>query len=277
MTIMVRILHIGFKRILPILLFLVVGVPSSFGQTKSLQPSKVKRPVWLGLHLDKGDGKDGVVVKMVLRDAPGSSAGLKVGDRIMSLSGTPVKSRAEVKMISRGFRDGDKVPLIFRRGGAETKTSITLKTMPDPSTVVRRELMGEQAPPAKLRLFEAGETSLDNWKGKPTIIDFWATWCGPCRKSDQELRKVEKKYKDKINVVSITTESDRTVRQYLEKVAPKPGTLVQDPGHIMHDRYLVSSFPMILLLDKDHVIRGVFFGLGNGPLLDAKIEKMLSR
>lgn len=56
---------------------------------------------------------------------------------------------------------------------------------------------GQEAPDFTLRDLRGKQISLDEYKGKIVVLDFWATWCLPCRQSLPELAELEKKYRDK--------------------------------------------------------------------------------
>src|ERR1043166_3397044 len=53
-------------------------------------------------------------------------------------------------------------------------------------------------------------------KGKFVLIDFWATWCGPCRKAIPELNAIHKKFGDKLVVIGISDESEEVVKKMTE-------------------------------------------------------------
>ncbi len=96
--------------------------------------------------------------------------------------------------------------------------------------------------------------SLSDYRGKVVVLDFWATWCGPCVASLPKLQSLQEKFGDAIRVVTISNEGQDRLERFLEK---RPMTL---PVVLDRDRVLAGHFPhrMIphtVLIDGEGVIR----------------------
>lgn len=101
----------------------------------------------------------------------------------------------------------------------------------------------------------AGRTvSLRDLRGRPVLIDFWATWCGPCQRTMPEIEKLHRRYRGRLEVVGINLEG-RTpeVLAFLDKGGYSFRALF-DSGNFKAataSRYGVRSIPRTFLLDRD--------------------------
>lgn len=72
------------------------------------------------------------------------------------------------------------------------------------------------APVFELTTTDGGKINLSDYKGKVVILDFWATWCGPCRRGIPDLVDLKNTYQDKIEIIGITVDQGNTI----DKVIP---------------------------------------------------------
>lgn len=109
-------------------------------------------------------------------------------------------------------------------------------------------------------------------KGKVVVIDFWATWCPPCRESMPELDKLYKKYsKEGVEFVAVSAEDLADIRAF----KPKSGVsypLYRDPEGKMQSAFKVTSIPRMVILDKNH---NVVFDEEGAPMDVARIEQTI--
>lgn len=77
----------------------------------------------------------------------------------------------------------------------------------------------DPAPPLEMQDLEGKPISLEEAKGKIVLLNFWATWCGPCRAEVPDLIELQEKYKDKLEIVALATEEDDAseVQQFVKK------------------------------------------------------------
>jgi len=105
--------------------------------------------------------------------------------------------------------------------------------------------------------------------GHFVLIEFWATWCGPCRHALPGLKQLASEYRDQVEVVSVNEDTDQsTWRSFIDR---NQMTWAQqyDNNHTVARRYGVSNFPTYILLDSHgKVITQVVGEDGARPLVD---------
>jgi thiol-disulfide isomerase/thioredoxin len=118
-----------------------------------------------------------------------------------------------------------------------------------PSPFAGPNMAGQLAPPLKLKSADGKEVSLDSFRGKPVLLDLWATWCPPCVQSLPELAKLYQDTKDK-NLVILAIDSNEDAKKGADFLAQKghhwPN--YQQEGKASK-AFAGSSIPRTLLID----------------------------
>jgi len=111
---------------------------------------------------------------------------------------------------------------------------------------------GDKAPEISIATADGGSVSLGKSSGKVVVLDFWASWCGPCRQSVPDLKRLISTYgDDKLEVISISEDDDEgDMREF---VAQNGMTWTQqfDSGGTMGRKYGVNGLPTYVLIGSD--------------------------
>jgi len=110
-----------------------------------------------------------------------------------------------------------------------------------------------------------------DFKGKPVIVEFWATWCPPCRTSIPHLNEINKKFKDKgLSVIGITDETKEVVEKFQKSTPMEYHVAVG--GAAIQKKFGINGIPHAFVVGKDGKI--VWEGHPMS-LKDSDIEKAL--
>jgi thiol-disulfide isomerase/thioredoxin len=134
-----------------------------------------------------------------------------------------------------------------------------------------RKLAASAAPP-ELRPLPAFLSGLD---GRVVLVEFWATWCPPCRGTLTWLGQLKKRYGDRIEIVAIAVESDEAnVARYRADLSPQLRWMMGTPdmARAFGD---ISAVPTLFLFDRAGKPAGVFYGAP--PTLHKEVEGRIQR
>jgi len=118
--------------------------------------------------------------------------------------------------------------------------------------------------------------SLASLRGKVVVVDFWASWCGPCQKSFPALDRLNGRYRDQgCEVVGISLDEDRAaMAQFLERV-PVGFRIAWDRTGVLARQFQIASMPTTLILNKEGRVVARFEGGGQIPKEEDAIEALL--
>jgi len=130
-----------------------------------------------------------------------------------------------------------------------------------------------------LSVLEGETKSLGSYKGKVVFLNFWATWCGPCRLEMPSMEAVYKKFNDKgLEILAVNCAEDKTtVSSYMKSEGYTFPALLDLDGRVSSN-YGVQSIPTTFLIDRDGMIILRLVGSidWDNPKIHAALESLLS-
>jgi peroxiredoxin len=150
---------------------------------------------------------------------------------------------------------------------------------PDASSAGGGGLIGNPAPSFSLsQVGAAGRVSTDNLKGKVVILDFWGTFCEPCKKSFPKLQDLYAKYKPQLQIVGISEDDEKDgIQDFINTYSAKFTIAWDGPDKGVAPKYNVSTMPSSYVIDKKGVVRYAHSGYHDGEEveLEGEVKELL--
>lgn len=154
---------------------------------------------------------------------------------------------------------------------AEAKTNSNSETMNKENT------NKDAAPDFALQSTDGKTIKLSDYKGKIVIIDFWATWCPPCRKGIPDLIEIQKEFKDKVVVigVSLDIQSKKDVMPFMKQYGMNY-PVVYGNQKVVVDYGNINAIPTSFIINKKGEVAAKHIGLVPKSTYVKKIKELTS-
>ncbi|MDZ7343744.1 MAG: TlpA family protein disulfide reductase [candidate division KSB1 bacterium] len=135
----------------------------------------------------------------------------------------------------------------------------------------------EKLPDFSLATLSGETVNLRQFEGKKiVVVNFWATWCGPCRHEIPDFNRVYSRYRDRgVEILGISVDASPAVEvpPFMEKIPIDYPVLLGSPD--LTYRYGIRGLPTTIILDRDGRIRNRIVGMISASKLEAEIDKLL--
>lgn len=158
--------------------------------------------------------------------------------------------------------------------------AVLLKSKPTPSvTQATRPQIGFTAPDFTLKDLNGNIVKLSDLRGKPVYLNFWASWCPPCKVEIPEIQKFYQQNKDKVTVLAIDLTFNDKLSDVIDMLkannANFPVLLDTNANSSVADSYQVYGIPESFFIDKNGVIREKHVGGMSLDMLQEGLKKAL--
>lgn len=143
---------------------------------------------------------------------------------------------------------------------------------------------GKLAPDFEWNDVKTGKAMRLSTMGKPIFINFWGTWCPPCRQEMPEMQRLYTSYKNKVEFIGVSMvgrgDEPSVVKAFIGSPPngnpPTPYTwrFVHDSDYSVATRYLISAVPSSFFIGTDGVIKAVHVGGMNGAQMEAYLQQL---
>jgi cytochrome c biogenesis protein CcmG, thiol:disulfide interchange protein DsbE len=126
---------------------------------------------------------------------------------------------------------------------------------------------------------DSGDTlGLERLRGKIVLLDFWASWCGPCRHSFPWLNAMQAKYADRgLVIIGVNVDRERADAERFLRDVPAGFDIVYDPSGALASRYDVPGMPSSYVIGRDGEVVGRHVGFRNAARAqrEAELQRLL--
>lgn len=233
---------------------------------------------WLGLTYKKSlyDNHLALLVSGVHPESGCLAAGVVSGDLVIGFDGKELVNVAQIQNVLKDATVGSKVGLEIFRDGKRIPLTVELTERPDDISSLTGSAIGSKMASFGKNFYKNGEKRQD--APKATLLDFWATWCGPCRQTLPVLEKMYNKYASQgLEIIGISSEQKNTLLSFYKKQHASPYPLYRDADQGLWRRYGIHAVPTLMLLDANGYIKRVWSGAPSFEMLEKLVLEVMEK
>jgi thiol-disulfide isomerase/thioredoxin len=171
----------------------------------------------------------------------------------------------------------------IQASSTEFKTCVSCISPRDPS-YLRAQHFAEDpslsthkmAPPFTVTALDGSKFNLDAMGGRVVLIDFWATWCGPCNEELPHMKKIAKEFAGQpLVIISVSWDADETKWKTFINKNEMTWVQYRDANHALSDAFGINAIPHYFTIDSDGVLTAEM--LGSGSDVEGKLKKLVAK
>ena len=136
--------------------------------------------------------------------------------------------------------------------------------------------LGKPAPDITLPALDGdGTIGLAGFRGKPVVVNFWASWCGPCKDEAPEFRRAANEFEGDVHFLGVTMLDGREPALDFVAKYEIPYASVRDTRGVIAKRFGVTGVPETAFIDADGNLVGSYVGAFTGNQLERAVEQLI--
>jgi cytochrome c biogenesis protein CcmG/thiol:disulfide interchange protein DsbE len=138
--------------------------------------------------------------------------------------------------------------------------------------------VGFKAPYISLQGLDGKTYSFETLEGKPVVINFWASWCGPCKLEAPELVRLYEKYKEEVEIYAVNLTSNDKVRDtkaFADHFGFEFPVLLDEKGDVA-DLYQIQAIPSTFFVNSKGMITYKATGLVSAQTLESQLKQLIN-
>ena len=166
--------------------------------------------------------------------------------------------------------------LLFLNNRDNTGNVLPKDVTPFANQIEELPQIGYKAPSFKLKGIDGKDYSLEQIKGKPVVVNFWTSWCPPCKKEAPELVKLYNQHRSKLEVYAVNLTSQDSLgdaQAFVNEYGFSFPVLLDQEG-MVGQRYQLQGIPTTVFINKEGLIVDRVVGYSGQEVLAQKFEKL---
>lgn len=248
-------------------------------------------PAWLGIMMDATE--DGVRVRTVVHGSPAAAAGVQHGDLIRTIGGEDIQTPDQLRTRVQRSKPGDTIDIGLVRADDKRDDTIDDKTeskrisarvelvrAPGLEDILDRHYVGRPAPSLQWTPVARPGTqaSLDD-VDRPMVVEFWATWCTPCKPMGDYLGRLSSDVGSDVAFVAVSAEDlDRLRATGARRNAGGQAyiPLGRVAESVLTD-WFIEAYPTVFVVGADGRVAGAFTGLDSRAAIGRLVRELAAR